>query len=128
MIDAIEANCDLFAPIDVPIIKINEDGSGSGIAFMLTPIGEETRYYDGSRSRSYAFQITARDTDQLLVINTLLKINKFIDTLKSDDVVSSNGTFEFINAVVRSVPNIVQADTHGFLYVSNYEAELLLKE
>lgn len=127
MIDAIEANCNLFAPIDVPIIKINVDGTGSGIAFMLTPIGEETRFMDGSRDRMYAFQISARSPDQLQVLNTLFSINRFIDGLKSGDIKSKNGTFEFINAVIRSVPNLVQADTHGFLYVSNFEAELLLK-
>lgn len=126
MIDALETNCNLFSSIDVPIIRVDADGNGSGIAFMLTPIGQETRYYDGSRCRNYAFQITVRHTDQLTILNTLFSINRYIDGLNPDDIKSKNGTFEFNNAIVTSVPNLVQVDTHGFLYVSNFQSEILL--
>lgn len=126
MVTAIENNCNLFAPIDVPIIRVDSTGAGNGIAFMLTPVGQETRYYDGSRSRTYAFQVTARHTDQLTVLNALFSINKYIDSLNPEDIVSQNGSFDFISAVVTSVPNLVQVDTHGYLYVSNLQSEIIL--
>ena len=126
MIDAIETNCNLFSQIDVPVIRVDADGNGNGIAFMLTPIGQETRYFDGKRNRTYAFQLIGRHTDQLTVLNALFAINRYIDGLNTDDIVSKNGTFEFTSAIVTSVPNLVQVDNHGFMYVSNYQAELLL--
>lgn len=126
MINAIEANCNLWKPIDVPIIRVDSTGAGDGIAFMLTPVGSETRYMDGSRSRTYAFQISARSQDQLQVLNTLLTINAYIDTLNPDSITSQNGSFEFISAVVASVPNLVQYDNFGYLYVSNFQSEILL--
>lgn len=126
MITAIEANCNLWKQIDVPIIRVDSTGAGDGISFMLTPIGQETRYMDGSRSRTYAFQISARSQDQLQVLNTLLTINSFIDELKPDDIKSQNNSFEFISAIVASVPNLVQYDNFGYLYVSNFQSEILL--
>jgi hypothetical protein len=128
MINAIETNVNLWKPIDVPIIRVDSSGAGDGIAFMLTPIGQETRYMDGSVLRNYAFQISARSQDQLQVLNALLEINKYVDSLRQGDIVSTNGSFEFVSAVVASVPNLVNVDNYGFLYVSNFQSEILLIE
>lgn len=128
MIDAIEANCSLFSTIDVPVVKINSDGTGTGIAFSLTPVGQEIRYMDGSRLRNYSFQIMVRHTDQPLILETLYTINRFVDGLKADDIQSNNGTFEFNSVMVTSVPNLIQVDAHGCIYVSSFQAELLLLE
>lgn len=129
MIDALTANCDLFAPISVPIIPVSADGTPSnGIAFMLTPIGQAERQYDGSWDKNYAFQIACRHTDQLTALNALLSICDYVDGLINDDIVSQNGSFEFINGQVATVPNVLQVDDHGYVYVATYQAELLLKE
>ncbi|MFX3618725.1 MAG: hypothetical protein ACE3JK_14550 [Sporolactobacillus sp.] len=125
MIDAVESNCALFAPITVPIIKGDE-----GIGFMMTPVGEETLYMDGSRERTYAFQITARSASEELSLSTLLDIQKYIDTLSLHvtDIVSQNGSFELDSMTVTTVPNVLEFDaTKGTIYGSNFEAQLLLK-
>lgn len=129
MIDALEASCDLFTSISVPIIPSTSDGSpANGIAFMLTPIGKAVCGMDGRWDKTYAFQITCRHTDQLTVLNTLLAISRYVDGLGTDDIQSQNGSFDFINGQVAAVPNVLQVDEHGYVYVAGYQAELLLNE
>ncbi|MDD9147826.1 minor capsid protein [Sporolactobacillus sp. CQH2019] len=129
MIDALEANCDLFAQISVPIIPANSDGTpANGIAFMLTPIGQATCNYDGQWDKQYAFQITVRHTDQLTAVNTLQAISRYVDGLDNDSIQSQNGSFYFINGQVTSLPNFLMKDDHGVVYVASYSAELLLNE
>ncbi|EST11259.1 phage tail terminator protein [Sporolactobacillus laevolacticus] len=129
MIDALEANCGLFAPISVPIIPVSADGTPSnGIAFMLTPIGQAVCGMDGKWDKTYAFQITVRHTSQLTAINTLQSICRYVDGLSDDDIKSQNGSFYFINGQVASVPNFLLKDDHGYVYVASYQIELLLNE
>lgn len=129
MIDALETNCGLFAPISVPIIPVAADGAPSnGIAFMLTPIGQATCQYDGKWDKTFAYQITVRHISQLTALNTLLEISRYVDGLNNDDIKSQNGSFYFINGQVTSLPNFLMKDDHGFVYVASYSAELLLEE
>lgn len=129
MIDALEANCNLFAHISVPIIPLSADGIPSnGIAFMLTPVGQATCNYDGQWDKTYAYQITVRHTDQLTAVNTLQAISRYVDGLDNDSIKSQNGSFYFINGQVTTVPNVLMKDDHGFVYVATYTAELLLNE
>jgi hypothetical protein len=129
MIDALETNCGLFAPISVPIIPTSSDGAPSnGIAFMLTPIGQAVCGMDGKWDKTYAFQITVRSTSQLTALNTLLAISRYVDGLDSGDIVSQNGSFNFINGQVSTVPNFLLKDDHGYVYVASYQIELLLNE
>lgn len=122
MIDALQANCDLFAPISVPVIP--EDGNGIG--FMLTPSGQGTCDYSGQWDKTYAFQVAVRHTNQLAAINALNEISKYVDNLKKDEIKSQNGSFYFVNSQVSSLPNFLGKDDHGYIYVASFQAELLI--
>lgn len=121
LIDLIESSVELFAPIDVPVIKNDE-----GLSMTMSPIGRSSMDFSAEITREYGFSMAARSKSDLQAVNALYDINRFIDELEQGAVVSSNSSFIMNSIEVVSPPNLQAVSDAHYVYTCNFKAELTL--
>lgn len=102
-------------------------GKAKTICLRLYPTGPADKYLNGGKIRNVGFQIIARNENQIELIDTLQYIADKLDAMKSDTIVSSNGSFELINCNITTELNFVERDNQGWVYTALFNAELFIK-
>lgn len=121
IMDAIESNIDLNAPLKVGLLE----PASSAAAIRTVSSGIVTRYLNGDTIYHIAFQLLIQDADQQRAVNILDDITDFLDGLTKDNVISGNDSFTFITSNVSVLPNLVQkTENDEYVYTAIYAAQI----
>ena len=97
----------LFARSEIGVLKATES-----IALMAMPGGAETVYFDGTRDKDYQVQINAKGKKQDNCINSLSGLFQKLENLT--DLPSDNGSYDFQQIKITSLPSLIMVDEQGF--------------
>ncbi|MBC1913084.1 hypothetical protein HCA73_10525 [Listeria booriae] len=123
MLSAIKKNVDLT----LKTTTIGTLGESDSLAFTLTPTGKERMYMDGSKVKTYAFQMKAKSKNQETCVDDLNSIVDYVSCLEIDSVQSKNDSFTIDAKRNTSVPSLVTHDEQGYyIYSASFEVDLLI--
>lgn len=95
------------------------------LSIMAMPGGRETVFQDGARDKDYQVQVNAKSQDQLTCINTLNDLAKKLERL--DSLPSINGSYEFQEITITSLPSLIAQDEQGFyIYALSISATITI--
>jgi hypothetical protein len=124
IIDYIEANVSLNAPIEVGVL--NNDPSA--VCVRLTPSNSRVAYMDNGRVYQMSFQVLVKDIDQAEAIREIDEITTVLDQLTHDDITLEDSRFQFISCEVYTIPNFVEKTEHDeYIYTALFNAEYEMK-
>lgn len=124
VIDYIEANVSLYAPMRVGILS--DDDS---IAIRPTPSTPPEGYLIGDRARNFPFQVLTQHSQANISYQTLEAITEALDGLRNEAITSSDGSFVFVKCEVYTGPNFVEVTSRGkHIYTAIFQAELLIEK
>ena len=119
----LENELNLFASV-IQVGNLLDDNS---IAIRPVPSGPVSLKLNGSKTRTYQFQILTKHSNTRMAYDDLEKINDLLDQNKA--VTSSDGSFNLINIETYTSPNWVERTDKGqHIFTALYQAELYIKE
>jgi len=86
---------------------------------------EIERYMDGTRDMLMNFELSYKSTDQYKAAQTLFNIASFLDTL--DNLESTNGSFDFLELNVVSMPFLADQNEQYLTYVCDFQVLITLQ-
>jgi hypothetical protein len=124
IIDAIEANVNLNAPIQVGVLS----DEPSAVCVRLIPSSSRVAYMDSGRVYQMSFQVLVKDQNQQKAIQVLDEITTFVDRLTHDDITLTDSRFQFIQCNVYTMPNFVEkTERDEYIYTALFNAEYEMK-
>lgn len=70
--------------------------------------------YAGNQQWQMNYEVGMRTKNQQQANTTLWLVSQALDVLTADDLVSSNGSFEFESLTINGQPSISEQDTQGY--------------
>lgn len=70
--------------------------------------------YAGNQQWQMNYEVGTRTKNQQQANTTLWLVSQALDVLTADDLVSSNGSFEFESLTINGQPSISEQDTQGY--------------
>ncbi len=118
VIDFIKSNVKLPVPVEMG----RQDRSGPAIVYVMEPTNEVHRYFNGRLKRAYAFTLMAKVERWTDATSLLDQINQLMEDAKPSDIKSSNGSFQYITAVMTASPSYRDAVEDDGVTYSVYAA------
>lgn len=87
-------------------------GATESVSVMAMPGGQEKVFFDGTRDKDYQVQINAKSKKQDNCINFLSTIFQRLENL--ENLPSINGSYDFQQIKITSMPSLVMIDEQGF--------------
>lgn len=126
VVDYIKAHVNLPSEVSVG----RQDSSGPGIAYIMTPTNEVKHFYNGRVRRSYAFSIMTKLPRPVDAIGLLNRAISVIEQAQRQDIVSSNGTFEFVKAEMTDSPGyrsaVEDAGKTYSIYAASFKTTIVI--
>lgn len=102
--EQVSAYISAHVDLPVPLETGRQDGSGPSVVYVIEPTNEMKRFFNGRVKRAYAFTIMTKLEKWQDATGLLDSINRVMEDAKRIDIVSSNGTFQFISAQMTAAP------------------------
>jgi hypothetical protein len=124
ILDAIEANVNLNAPIQVGVLS----DEPTAVCVRLIPSSPRVAYMDNGRVYQMSFQVLAKDKEEFEAIRVINDITEFLDSLANDDIQLSDSRYQFITCEVYTMPNFVEkTERDEYIYTALFNAEYEMK-
>lgn len=99
----IDENADL--PVELVIGQPSTHGTS--FAYLMRSLQKYTNYRDGRQRRTFSFDIQAKCPSWLEATNTLNRIADLMNKVRSSQLKSQNGSFEFSKASMKQPPSFI---------------------
>lgn len=106
----------------VEIGSFNSDGNG--ICLRTTPSQSPEKDLGNSLTYHFGFQILTRHNNHITSMNEMQDIALHVNELGKNDIVSVDNSFVLIKSRLNGAVNLVEKDTHGWIYTALFNAEL----
>lgn len=100
--------------LDIPLFNDLND-EGESVSLYSLPGGKVIKsYYDGTKDKRLNYEIQGKSKDRERILTIVSKLSSVLEEL--ENVVSSDGSFEFSGLTISSEPYYQNSDINGFYY------------